>query len=222
MPSSPAPLRFRARFTLLGLLVAVAAVAVVLAFFRSSTWQQLAASNTFWLSLGAGVLSLLLIAAHVAGNYWGERVNPRLHRQACQMESSTRKELQALLPRGTAARVPETHLRTHQRLHLGVWLLVALGGLAGGWLGIWYVRHMAGERLGWGGLILGGLSGGVICGVLSFAVVSCTLEVLRGLRESSRPIQVTLDPPRQQEPSSESLAAETSSSKPEPRSPSSL
>lgn len=222
MPSLPGPLHSRMRFSLLGLLVAMAVVAVLLAFFRSRTWQQLAASNTFWLSLGAGVLSLLLIAAHVAGNYWGERVNPRLHQQACRTEDRAQRELQALVPRGTAARVPETHLRTHQRLHLGVWMLVAVGALAGVWLGTWYVRYMAGERLRWGGLVLGGASGGVICGVLTFAVVSCALGVLRGLRESSRPIQVTLEPAGQERASGDPLVPESGFSKPESRSSSSL
>ncbi len=185
----------RTRFTLAGLFVLMAIVAGLLAFLRSSTWQQLASSNTFWLGLGAGVLTLLLLGAHVAGNYWGERVNPRLHQQARGSEDPTSKELQALVPRGTAARVPETHLRTYQKLHLGVWLVVALGAAAGLWLGTWYVEYMAGERLTWGGWLLGGLSGGVICGVFTFAVVSCTLGVLRGLRESGRPIQVELEPP---------------------------
>ncbi len=197
MPSSPAPSGFRTRFSLLGLFVAVAVVAAALAFFRSSTWQQLAASNTFWLTLGAVVLSLLLAAAHVAGNYWGERVNPRLHRQACQLEDPATRELAVLVPRGTAARVPETHLRSRQRLHLSVWVLVALGSLAGLWLGTWYVRYMAGERLSWGGVALGALSGGVICGVLTFAVVSCTLGVLRGLHESGQPVQVQLESPQE-------------------------
>ncbi len=197
MPSSSTPRLFRTRFTLWGLFLALTAVAAVLAFFRSALWQQLAASNTFWLTLGAAVLSLMLAAAHVAGNYWGERVNPRLHRQARQGEDPRGRELAVLVPRGTAARVPETHLRSRQRLHLGVWVLVALGFLAGLWLGTWYVRYMTGDRLSWGGLVLGAISGGVICGVLTFAVVSCTLGVLRGLYESGQPIQVKLETPQQ-------------------------
>ncbi len=206
---SGASRRWKLRFTLPGLFAAVTVVAVAVAFSRSS-WGQWLASHR---AVVAGGIALLwiggLILAHVAGNYWGERINPQLRQSGEVPDPETLKHFRRAVPRGWRASVPETHLRSRERIHLALWSLVALGAALGAWAGVRFVQYMTSGEVNTAGLVLGGVSAAVLGGVWTFLIATCVVGIVRGLRESARPIEVQLHKPSELQDNSPLASADS-------------
>ncbi len=170
-PSAPAtdttarrPWQFRLRT----LLFAVALVSIVLAVLT-----RLTAAWGWGLLLGAS-----LVAAHVFANAWGTR-----QRQA---PSASDPERPASLADRPLAFAPNSHLIDSTRVGWLSIVVTVAGAIICGSLGSWALARAYAATDGYAGVVVGGISAGVLGGFVGFLCSTFYDHSRRALRDATQ------------------------------------